>query len=58
MVDLHIMPCRLLVACDEMRKHHFIDKIDVKTSKTIMRKVNCDVNVGKKVKMPKSVHVW
>ena len=26
------MSCRLLVACDEMRKRHFIDKIDVKTS--------------------------
>ena len=44
------MSCRLLVACDEMRKHHFIDKIDVETSK-IMKNANCDVNVGENVKM-------
>ena len=39
------MSCRLLVACDEMWKRHFIDKIDVKTSKT-MKNANYDVNVG------------
>ena len=49
--------CRLLEACDEIGKRHFIDKIDAKTSKT-MKKANCDVNVGKKVKMPNIVHVW
>ena len=29
------MSCRLLVTCAEMRKRYFIDKIDVKTSKTM-----------------------
>ena len=29
------MSCRLHVACDEMRKRHFVDKINVKTSKTM-----------------------
>ena len=43
------------MACDEMRKRHFIDKINVKTSKT-MKKANCDVNVRAKVKMPNFVH--
>ena len=33
------MSCRLHVACDEMRKRHFVDKINVKTSKT-MKKSN------------------
>ena len=47
----------LLVAYDEIRKRHFIDKINVKTSKT-MKKANCDVNVGTMVKMLNSVHVW
>ena len=51
------MSSRLLVEYDEMRKHHFIDKINVKTSKT-MKKANCDVNVGTKVKMPNIVHAW
>ena len=51
------MSCRLLVACDEMRKRHFIDKIDVKTSKT-MKKANCDVNTGEKVKMPKKMYMF
>ena len=51
------MPCRLLVACDEMRKRHFIDKINVKTSKSI-EKANCDVNVQAMWKMPNSVYVW
>ena len=50
------MSCRLLVACDEMRKRHFIDKIDVKTSKT-MKKANCDVYLGEKVKMINIVQV-
>ena len=45
------MSSRLLVACDEMRKRHFIDKINIKTSKTT-KKANCDVNVWMKVKMP------
>ena len=40
------MSCRLLVACDEMRKRRFIDKIDAKTSKT-MKQATCDVNVVK-----------
>ena len=51
------MSSRLLVACDEMRKRHFIDKINVKTSKT-MEKANCDVNVWIKVKIPNIVHAW
>ena len=29
------MSCRLHVACDKMRKRHFVDKINVKTSKTM-----------------------
>ena len=33
-----------------MRKRHFIDKINEKTSKT-MKNANCDVNVGAKGKM-------
>ena len=49
------MSSRLLVACDEMRKRHFIDKINVKTSKA-MKKANCDVNVWMKVKMPNIAH--
>ena len=32
------MSCRLHVACDEMRKRHFVDKINVKTSKTMEKK--------------------
>ena len=51
------MSCRLLVACDELSKRHFIDKIDVKTSNTI-KKANCDVNVGEKVNIPNIVLVW
>ena len=43
------------MACDEMRKRHFIDKIKFKTSKTT-KKANCDVNVRAKVKMPNFVH--
>ena len=39
------------MACDEMRKRHFIDKIDVKSSKTI-NKAKCDVNICEKMKMP------
>ena len=44
-------------AYDEMRKRHVIDKIDIKTSKT-MKKANCGVNVREKVKMPNIVHAW
>ena len=51
------MSCRLLVACHEISKRHFIDKIDVKTSK-IMNNANYDVNVGEKVNIPNIVHVW
>ena len=51
------MSSRQLVTCDEMRKRHFIDKVNVKTSKT-MKKANCDVKVGTKVKMPNIVHAW
>ena len=40
-----------------MRKCHFIDKIDVKMSKS-MNRANCDVNGGEKVMMPNIVHVW
>ena len=50
------MSCRLLVACDEIYKRHFIDKIDVISSKP-MKKANYDGNVGEKMKMPNSVHV-
>ena len=46
----------LLFARDEMRKRHFIDKINDKTSKT-MKNANCDVNVGAKGKMTNSLHV-
>ena len=38
------MSCRLHVACDEMRKRHFVDKINVKTSKTV-EKANCYTSV-------------
>ena len=51
------MSCRLRVTCDEMIKRHFIDKINVKTSKSI-EKANCEVNVGAMWKMPNSVYVW
>ena len=51
------MTCRLLVACDEMRKRHFVDKINVKTSKS-MEKAICDVNVGAMSKMSIFVYVW
>ena len=43
-------------ACDEMRKHHFIEEINDKTSKT-MKNANCDVNVGAKGKMTNSLYV-
>ena len=39
-----------------MRKRHFIDKINDKTTKT-MKNANCDVNVGAKGKMTNSSHV-
>ena len=39
-----------------MRKRHFVDKINVKTSKT-MKNVNCDVNVGAKRAMANYLHV-
>ena len=32
------MSCRLHVACVEMRKRHFVDEINVKTSKTMKKK--------------------
>ena len=51
------MSCRLHVACDEMRKRHFVDKINVKTSKT-MEKANCYASVGAKVNIPNTVHAW
>ena len=51
------MSCRLLGACDEMRKRHFINKIKVKTSKS-MGKANCEVNVGAMWKRPNFVYVW
>ena len=38
-----------------MRKRHFIDQINDKTSKT-MKNENCDVNVGVKVEMRNSLH--
>ena len=50
------MSRRLLVACDEMRNCHFIDIINVKTSKN-MEKANRDVNV-RAVKMLNIVHAW
>ena len=49
------MSCRLLVACVEMRKCHLIDKINVRTSKPL-KKANCGVYVGAKVKMPNIVY--
>ena len=51
------MSSRPLAACDEMRKHYLIAKINVETSKT-MKKANCDVNIGTKVKMPNIVQAW
>ena len=51
------MSSRLLVTCNEMGKPHFIDKINVKTSKN-MKKANCDANIGTKVNMPNIVHAW
>ena len=38
-----------------MRKRHFIDNINVKTSQTIQN-VNCDVNTKAKVKVPNPLH--
>ena len=46
----------LLFARDDMRKRYFIDKINDKTSET-MKKANCDVNIGAKVKMTNSLYV-
>ena len=46
----------LLFARDEMRKRHFIDKINDKTSKT-MKNANCEVKVEAKGKMTNSLHV-
>ena len=51
------MSFRLLVACGEVRKRHFVDKSNVKTPQ-IMKKANRDVNVGVKVKIPNTVHAW
>ena len=51
------MSCRLLVAYDEMRKRHFIDKINVKTPKSIEKAI-CDVNVGAVWRMPNFVYIW
>ena len=48
-------PCATCFARDEMRKRHFIDKNNDKTSKT-RTDANCDVNIGSKVKMPNSLH--
>ena len=45
------------MTCEEMRKRHLLDKINVETSKT-MKKANCDVNVGTKVTMSNIVHAW
>ena len=45
------MACRLHVACDEMTKHYFIDKIHVKNHE----KTNCGVIVGEKVNLPKTM---
>ena len=50
------MTYRLLFARDEMRKRHFIDKINDKTSKT-MKNANCDVNVGAKGKITNALRV-
>ena len=55
--SLYKMSFRLLVSCGEMRKRHFVDKSNVKTSQT-MKKANCYVNVGAKVKIPNTVHAW
>ena len=51
------MSFRLLMACGEVRKRHFVDKSNVKTPQT-MKKANRDVNVGVKVKIPNTVHAW
>ena len=37
------------------KRHHFIDQINDKTSKT-MKNENCDVNIWVKVEMPNSLH--
>ena len=50
------MTYSVLFACNEIRKRHFIDKINDKTSKT-MKNANCDVNVEAKVKMKNFLHV-
>ena len=52
------MSCRLHVACDEMRNRHFVDNINVKTSKTMEKKANCYASVGAKVNIPNTVHAW
>ena len=49
------MSCRLHVACDEMRKRHFVDKINVKTSKTMKKK---QIVTKASVNIPNTVHAW
>ena len=45
----HVMKCK---------KRHFIDKIDVKMSKTMKNANYINVNVGEKVNMLNIVPVW
>ena len=44
------MSCRLHVACDEMRKRHFVQKP--------WKKANCYASVGAKVNIPNTVRAW
>ena len=50
------MTYRLLFARDEMRKRHFVDKINEKMSKTA-KNGNCDVNFGAKGKIINVLHM-
>ena len=49
------MTYRLFFTSDKMRKCHFIDKNNDKTSKT-MKNENCDVNIEAKVMMSNPLH--
>ena len=47
----------LFMACDEMQKRHFNDRIKATICKTI-KNVKCDVNVGVKANKPNLLHDW
>ena len=47
------------MACDEMQKHHFNDRINTIICRPIhVNNVKCDMNVSVKIKKPKHLHDW